>query len=53
MYDSLKEKQVDDDIAELEKKKTSCCKAEQGLHNGKWICFCCGMPYDAIMKRKK
>ena len=46
MYDSLKDKQVDDNIEKLEKKLTSCCGSEQGLNKGEWVCFCCGMPYN-------
>lgn len=45
MYDSLNDKRVDDDLLKKEKELTSCCKAKQGFHKGKWICFCCGMPY--------
>ncbi len=43
MYDSAKDRQVDDDI--LKRELTKCCKARQGFHKGEWICFCCGMVY--------
>jgi len=45
MYDSLKDKRVDYDLLKKEKELTLCCKGEQGIHKGKWVCFCCGLPY--------
>ena len=53
MYDTAKEKQIDDDIQKLEEKETSCCGGKQGIHKGEWVCFCCGMPYDTLKQKLK
>jgi len=52
MYDSLKDKQIDDDILKSEnivtKAKpiiTKCCGGTRVWHKNEFVCSCCGMPY--------
>ena len=39
MYDSLKDKQTDDDLLKL----SNCCMAKIVFHKKEFVCSCCGM----------
>ena len=41
MYDSLKDKLVDDALLKL----SECCMSKIVFHKSEWVCSCCGMPH--------